>query len=263
MEYIELFDFYRICDSHLHLSEVLERNLSVPQKATYSCISCCHSAEEYNRQIDFIGSANFKVYTAFGIHPQNPASENITFLESLLEENKIHGIGEAGFDFYTEQFKSKTEEQKFVFEAQLELAEKYCKPMIIHGRKCNDRFFYYAKELSRLPAVIFHSYMGTFAELESLLKKGINAYFTFGKQLLNGNKKAMECTKKIEIKRLLLETDSPYQTLKNEKNTLPSDIAKVYIQAAILRNINPENQQEMQSFTDRIYSNLEESLGIF
>ena len=254
MQYKDFFDSLIICDSHLHLSDCAAYSLQLPHSEKYYCLSCAHSESELKIQDDIISEkSNF--ISAFGIHPQNPVIENLNFLENLIVEKKISCIGEAGFDFFTEEFKGTEELQKLAFESQLELAVKYSMPMIIHGRKCNDRFFFYAKQLSKLPAVMFHSYMGTFNEAQSLLNKGINCFFTFGKPILNGNKKAIDCTRRLDDSRLLLETDAPFQVLKGEEYTRPSDIFKVHEKAFEIRGIRFEDKEKAARFTEQLYSN--------
>ena len=76
--------------------------------------------------------------------------------------------------------------------------------------------------------VLFHSFMGPPVEALSLLNRGINGYFSFGKQLLNCNKKAIACVRELPSNRILAETDAPFQTLKGEKYTAPSEIVRVY-----------------------------------
>lgn len=254
MQYKDFFDSLIICDSHLHLSDCTAYSLQLPHSEKYYCLSCAHSESELKIQNDIINEkSNF--ISAFGIHPQNPVIKNLGFLENLIVEKKINCIGEAGFDFFTQELKENEELQKHAFESQLELAVKYSMPMIIHGRKCNDRFFFYAKQLSKLPAVMFHSYMGTFNEAQSLLNKGINCFFTFGKPLLNGNKKAIDCTCRLDDSRLLLETDAPFQVLKGEEYTRPSDIFKVYEKAFEIRGIAFEDKEKAARFTEQLYSN--------
>ena len=76
--------------------------------------------------------------------------------------------------------------------------------------------------------------MGPAAEAASLLNHNINAYFSFGKQLLNGNKKAIACLRELPSERLLAETDAPFQFLKGEKYTAPEDIKRIYEEFDIL-----------------------------
>lgn len=69
--------------------------------------------------------------------------------------------------------------------------------------------------------------MGPPVEAQSLLDRGINGYFSFGKQLLNGNKKASACVCELPSERVLAETDAPFQFLKGEQYTDLKDIIKV------------------------------------
>ncbi|WP_296330621.1 TatD family hydrolase [uncultured Treponema sp.] len=191
-------------------------------------------------------------YASYGIHPQivtssylkNDFPMDLSYLESLLSEKKIIAIGECGFDFFTPEFKATTTEQEIVFKEQLRLAQKYGVPLLLHLRKSIEKIFSYSGELKKLPSVIFHSFPGTFREAESLKKHGINAFFSFGKPILNGKKSAIECVRKLPLQNLLFETDAPYQTLKGEKETLPGDIKTVYQRACELRKISLEEMTE-------------------
>ena len=194
----------------------------------------------------------FAAFASYGIHPQivtpsylkNDFPTELSYLESLLSEKKIIAIGECGFDFFTPEFKATATEQEIVFKEQLRLAQKYGVPLLLHLRKSIEKIFSYSGELKKLPSVIFHSFPGTFREADSLKKHGINAFFSFGKPILNGKKSAIECVEKLPLQNLLFETDAPYQTLKGEKETLPGDIKKVYQRACELRKSSLEEMTE-------------------
>ncbi len=217
-------------DAHFHYAICREHGIELPvfDDAQWKGISCAHSRQEFEVQ----KSAPSCVIQAYGMHPQNAANENIkdsaAFLEELLSKNLISFIGEAGFDYFTEEYKNASEVQEEIFNIQLDLALKYNKPLVIHCRKANHKLFEYSKELKKLPEVLFHSFMGPPIEARSLLKRGINGYFSFGKQLLNGNKKAIACVKELPEERILAETDAPFQYLKGEKYTDLKDIRRVY-----------------------------------
>ncbi len=218
-------------DAHFHYAVCLQNGIKLPEfedGIEWSGISCAHSKEEYEIQKE----APATVIQAYGMHPQNTANENIKesadFLENLLSKNLISFIGEAGFDYFTEEFKKAAKLQEEIFNIQLDLAFKYNKPLVIHCRKANHKLFEYSKKLKRLPEVLFHSFMGPPVEAQSLLNRGINGYFSFGKQLLNGNKKAKACVKELPPERILAETDAPFQYLKGENATILEDIYRVY-----------------------------------
>ncbi len=217
-------------DAHFHYAVCKEHGINLPvfDDAQWKGISCAHSRQEFSIQ----ETAPSCVIQAYGMHPQNAANENIkdsaAFLEELLSKNLISFIGEAGFDYFSDEFKKAEKLQEEIWNIQLELALKYNVPLVVHCRKANHKLFEYSKQLSRLPEVLFHSFMGPAAEARALLEHGINGYFSFGKQLLNGNKKAIECVKMLPPERLLAETDAPFQYLKGEKFTAPSEIVRVY-----------------------------------
>lgn len=217
-------------DAHFHYAVCKQHGIELPQFEDFEWmgISCAHSRQEFEIQ----QSAPSCVIQAYGMHPQNAANEDIkvsaAFLEELLSKNLISFIGEAGFDYFTEEFKNAADLQEEIFNIQLDLALKYNKPLVIHCRKANHKLFEYSKQLKKLPEVLFHSFMGPPVEARSLLARGINGYFSFGKQLLNGNKKAIACVKELPPECILAETDAPFQYLKDEKYTDLSDIKRVY-----------------------------------
>lgn len=229
-------------DAHLHLAQS-KFDISLGNFDEYSGVSCSFSESEFLKQnlmIDLIkkNNKNISFYRSFGIHPQSPLLTELDFLESLLKDNKIDAIGECGFDFYTSDLKKSERNQDLCWNAQIELALYYDVPIILHGRKSNHKFFSYLNELKKLPFVIFHSYSGTLIEAYSFLNKNVNAFFSFGKPILNGKKTAIECIKLLPVETLLLETDSPYQTLKGESYTKTSDIFDVYKKANEIRCID-------------------------
>ncbi len=172
---------------------------------------------------------------SFGLHPQEPLLENIPLLEGLLQEKRVQAIGECGLDFFTPEFSANRAAQEKAFDAQLELAARFSVPVIVHARKAIQEIFSRAAALKKVKAVVFHSFAGTLSDARSLLDKGINAYFSFGKPLMNGAKKAISCVRSLPVDRLLFETDAPYQTLRGERATSPAEIADVYQAAFELR----------------------------
>lgn len=226
--------FIKNCDfdAHFHLYECKTAGILDIYKE-YCGISCAHSIEEWNIQKKYVEeTGNNQIFLSYGMHPQNAANENISlsqdFLEKLLVNNEISFIGEIGFDFFTPEYKKLSVKQEEMFNVQIELAQKYNIPVVIHCRKANHKLFEYAKKLSLLPEVLFHSFMGPVSQAFSLLNKNINGYFSFGKQVFNGNKKVLECIQNLPPERVFAETDAPFQYLKGEKYTKPSEIKKIY-----------------------------------
>ena len=124
-------------------------------------------------------------------------------------------------------------------------------PLLIHLRKATDLMFRHARLLSRLPAVIFHSWPSPPEEGRSLLAKGVNAYFSLGTPLLQGKKQAWRSLRNLPLDRILMESDAPYQTLKGQVFTGLSTLDMVYRQAATILN------QDLAGFTIQITRNFD------
>lgn len=247
------------CDAHFHLLPSEEALEGLPFLLGRA-VTAAHSPQEFlaqeervrqlNGAVPASGGARLspcaqssspRVLQSFGLHPQAPFSDErdfarrLEFLEGLLQERRIAAIGECGLDFFTPEFSAKRAAQEKAFAAQLEAAARHKVPVVVHARKAMQEIFAAAGALKKVPAVVFHSFAGSPADARSLLSKGINAYFSFGKPIVNGAKKAINCVRALPIERLLFETDAPYQTLKGEKATSPAEIADVYQAAFELR----------------------------
>lgn len=279
------------CDAHVHLSAVGELGdigsfLGEFGADSYCVCTSIHTDVEYKRIEMMFGkegsvpserislqnegsvpsehtdlqnkrSVPLKLVKSFGILPQNPDKAGLETLKTLLKTNSIDAVGECGFDFFTKEYSANRENQIICFEKQAELAAEYGKPLVIHNRKALEMIYAYRQLLCSVPSVIFHSFAFGPKEAESIVSKGINAYFSLGKQLLNGNKKALQCAENIPPERLLLETDAPYQTLKGEQFTRLSDIRSVYEKTSEIKKI------ELNELCEEIKNNFLKAYGLY
>lgn len=168
------------------------------------------------------------MYAAIGFHPEEvdhiPLSD-IELLEAHLKDKNVIAIGEIGLDYHYTKENSKA--QEVLFRKQLELAEKYQLPVIIHSRDATEDTIRILKDY-HVTGVI-HSFSGSYETAMIYLKMG----FSFG---INGvitfkNSRIKEVIKRLPLESILLETDSPYLTpdpyrgKKNEPKYV-SEIAK-------------------------------------
>jgi len=260
-------------DAHFHLADCLQAagpfdKLRDHVPSNWTGCSCSHSIEEWEvvqalrePQGPHTGAQGLQIIHSYGLHPQSAGHKNIQenadFLEQLIQQKKLHAIGEAGFDYFTQDFRDQAATQEEMFNIQLDLALKYNLPLVIHARKANEKLFEYSKQLKKLPAVLFHSFMGTPIEAKSLLNRGINGFFSFGKQVMNNNKKVIACVRDLPADVLLTETDAPWQFLKGESHTNPLEIKKIFEAFCRIRNEAPENlaQQIKQNFLTLFFQN--------
>ncbi len=150
-------------------------------------------------------------FPAAGLHPSDvnkDFEEELRIVENNIETGKFIAVGEIGIDLYWDQtFK---EEQKIAFEKQVMLAKKYQLPVIIHVRDSFSEIFKITdKHNDENLTGIFHSFTGTKEDTEKIInyggfKIGINGIVTFKNSGLD------KIVKKIDLKHIVLETDSPY-----------------------------------------------------
>ena len=159
-------------------------------------------ARELSHNYDFM-------YFAAGIHPEelkNLQDNALEVIEDIAKDNKCVAIGEIGLDYYWDS--SNKEEQKNIFKAQMNLAEKLCKPVIIHDREAHGDSFEIINEYTNVRGV-FHCYSGSAEMAVDLLKRGYYLGFD-GPVTYKNNKKSVEVLKLCPLNRILIETDSPY-----------------------------------------------------
>lgn len=152
------------------------------------------------------------LYPMIGLHPENIMDEDyhqaLDQLERIIDESTI-AVGEVGLDFYWDA--THKQEQMEVFEHQVQWAEKYGLPLMIHSRSAHQELMEVMERhrASNLSGV-FHCFTGTEEEARDLLTfsnfmLGIGGVLTFKKSTLRE-----VVQNAVPLSRIVLETDSPY-----------------------------------------------------
>lgn len=214
-------------DTHAHidgeefaedLEEVIQRAKEAGVRSIFVPGICLkdtpHLLDTCNAHIGYL-------YPMIGLHPENIMDEDyhqaLDQLEQILQSAivpdsqhaPIIAIGEVGLDFYWDA--SYKETQLEVFERQIQWAEKYHLPLMIHARNAHAELVDIMRqhEAQHLCGV-FHCFTGTEQEAYDLLSFphfmiGIGGVLTFKKSTLR------EVVKNaIPLSRIVLETDAPY-----------------------------------------------------
>lgn len=170
---------------------------------------CISQAEKYEN-----------MYVSSGIHPEDcqyiddidaalAKIEASVSDESERRAKKIVAIGEIGFDYHLEDLTDEVKEkQRYVFEAQMQMAEKYGLPVIIHDREAHGDCFEMAVKYGGVRG-IFHSYSGSAEMARELIKRGWYISFS-GVVTFKNASRVREVLASIPLDRLLIETDAPY-----------------------------------------------------
>lgn len=150
------------------------------------------------------------VFLMCGLHPTYTKEnylEELAFVEKQLEERKFVAIGEIGIDLYWD--KTFLTAQQHSFRHQIGLAKKYKLPIVIHCRDAFDEVFEILEEQKSDDLFgIFHCFTGDFDQAQRAIslnmKLGIGGVVTFK------NGKIDQYLNQIDLKHIVLETDSPY-----------------------------------------------------
>jgi len=255
-----------LIDTHSHLNfkaydndrdEVIKRT----QKEGMVCINVGTKFETSQSAVE-LAEKNKNMFAAIGMHPIHiktdllkikmdqeegafaPLGEDLNYenyKRLALSSRRVVAIGEIGLDYYYRpKTKTRLEEfkkiQKEVFIQQLDLAEELNLPVIIHCRMAFEDIYEILKN-RKLKGVI-HCFTGNWG----LAQKFIGLGFYIG---INGIIYKMDLTEVIKqcpLDKILLETDCPYLTPREEgdKRNEPIFVKHVAKRVAEIKNISYE-----------------------
>lgn len=151
-----------------------------------------------------------QVHLMTGVHPthiKNNYREELAHVSSLLKSRSFCAVGEIGIDLYWDKIFIK--EQQEAFDIQIQWAKDHKLPIVIHCRDAFDEIFeILEEEKSEELFGIFHCFTGTLKQAHQAIsynmKLGIGGVATFK------NGKIDQFLNQIDLKHIVLETDSPY-----------------------------------------------------
>ena len=148
-----------------------------------------------------------------GLHPcyvNQHFKKELNILKPYIDKCNTIAIGEIGIDLFWD--KTTYEFQKKAFIEQINWAEEYNLPVVIHARNSYQEIFQILDSLkSDTLRGVFHCFSSNLNDAKHILdyggfKLGIGGVVTFKNSGLD------KVLKEIEIENLVLETDSPYLT---------------------------------------------------
>lgn len=193
------------------------------------------------------------VFLMMGLHPtyvKENYLEELQHVEEQLAKRKFYAIGEIGIDLYWD--KTHLSEQQMAFRKQIQLAKKYKMPIVIHCREAFDEIFEILEEEKEADLFgVFHCFTGTYEQaLKAIsynMKLGIGGVVTFK------NGKIDQFLSQIDLKHIVLETDSPYlapvpfRGKRNESSYLVNvldKLAQIYeLSAKDIASVTTENSK--------------------
>ena len=215
------------------IDELIEE---LKSKNIIKVINCADSIETSKEVLNIYNKYEGYLLPAVGIHPENIDNSNLKTIENIIKEHKVFAIGEIGLDYhYNDENK---DEQKEYFIKQLDLALKYDLPVIIHIREAMQECFDILK--TRKNKGIIHCFSGSVEMAREYIKLGYK--LGIGGVLTFKNSKLYEVIEKIDLKDIVLETDSPFlspEPFRGKKNK-PCNVLYVAKRIAEIKNISLE-----------------------
>lgn len=204
------------------------------------------------------------IYSICGISP-NDVPDKLEKIPNFIQEleiilqsdkkNKIVAIGEIGLDYYWN--KENKVIQKEVFKKQIEVANRYNLPIVIHSRDAIEDTIKVLKENKINKLGVFHC-----CQLNrELVKQALNLgfYISFaGPITFKNSKNAEEIVKMVPLEKILIETDSPYLSPEPKRGTR-NDCRNVKYIAEKIANIK---NIELETVANITYNNAQNIFNI-
>ena len=207
-----------LIDTHMHLEDenVSEYIKRAKDNGINTMILGGTSREENDESIKLINEYK-ELYFTIGYHPEfcnKVTKDDINYMESCIKKNnKIVGIGEIGIDLHY----SKEDEYKQIewFEKQLDLAEKYNLPVVIHTRDAIEKTYEVLKRHKVIGTL--HCFSGSLEMAKKFIDLGF--YLGIGGVVTFENSNLKDVVKAVSLDNIVFETDSPYLSpFRGQKN---------------------------------------------
>lgn len=250
-----------LTDTHTHLyaEEFDEDRIEMMQRALNSGVSRFFvpsiDSNYTQKMYDLEQQFPENVFLMMGLHPtyvKENYLEELAHVEKELASKKYYAVGEIGIDLFWD--KTFLKQQQFAFKHQIQLAKKHKLAINIHCREAFDEVFEVleSEKASDLFG-IFHCFTGDLVQAQKAIslgmKLGIGGVATFK------NGKIDQFLNEIDLKHIVLETDSPYlapvphRGKRNESSytlLVAQKLAEIYqLSVAEIAAITTENSKQI------------------
>lgn len=239
-------------DAHCHLEQkefnaILDEVIEKSKKILKSVITCCAHPDDFEFTLSLVEKYENFIFCTVGIHPECIKEVDEAQKEEFFElirrsKDKIVGIGEVGLDYDWVREEKWREKQRELFIEFIDLARKIKKPLIVHSRAAYDESI---KILEREDAknALLHLFGGKHL-IDRVVESGW--YISVGPILLR-SKKHKKIVKKMPLKKIMLETDSPWFPV-NDKIGYPWNVKFVAEKICEIKRVDFE---EVDKITDK------------
>ena len=240
-----------LIDTHCHLTDatLLARHADVLARAAEAgvkrMITVATSPEDWDRALPLV-AASEALYMAAGLHPHKAnqmAPDTIERLEVVQAQPKVLAVGEIGLEYHYDF--SPRDRQHEAFVAQLQLARRLNKPVIVHSREAMADTLAILDEqgMAGWP-LVFHCFASGPAEAREILERGWYVSLA-GVVTFKNASEVQEAAKLVPAEKLLFETDSPYLAPEPVRRVRPNEPSYVAHTARFLARLRGVSYEEL------------------
>jgi TatD DNase family protein len=248
-------------DTHCHLDLIVSENCDADLKKICEVkkinFIICPSADHrsFDKLISY-NKINNKIKYGFGFHPlflDNLCDDPLEMLEQYIVKFTPAAVGEIGLDFFHPNFNKSKQIDFFI--KQLDLANKFSLPVILHVRNAIDDVLNIIKKYPKIKGIA-HAFNGSFEQAEKFITMNFKLGFG-GAMTYDRAKKIRKLATDLPLSSIVLETDAPDMNpswLERSQKNHPTELPRIGNFLADLRKIDPlDLAKQMQKNTSDIF----------
>ncbi len=192
------------------------------------------------------------LYPALGLHPvylSRHRPEDVAALAEQVAHTRPVAIGEIGLDWFVPDLDRETQQR--LLEDQLEIAQSFGLPVVLHVRKAHDAMLNTLRRY-RLNGGFCHAFNGSLVQADRYLDMGFHLGFG-GMLTFERSNHLRRLAVALPLDAIVLETDAPDMTVashQHQRNS-PAYLPEVLSTLAALRGMSEEQVANQTTATAR------------
>lgn len=187
------------------------------------------------------------LHPALGLHPvylEEHSPQDLASLPDALAASRPVAVGEIGLDFALRELDR--EKQVALLDEQLQIAERFELPVILHVRKAHDEMIRLLQKRS-LPGGTVHAFNGSIQQGETYAEMGFKLGFG-GMLTFERSRRLRQLVVQLPASALVLETDAPDLTVASHQGgrNSPEYLPEVL---SALAEVRGESREQVAIYT--------------
>jgi TatD DNase family protein len=231
-----------LIDSHCHLTLCEPSEDELVRAATRAGVRRLLTVglgRETNPGVVALAQQHEEVFACVGHHPNSAGEFDESAgaeIEELAADPQVVAVGETGLDYFRDR--APRDDQRRAFEAQIAIARRVGKPIVIHMRDSLEDTFAVLREQTEGVTVILHCFSAGPEAVEEAAERGWYCSFA-GNVTYRSSDELREAARLVPDELLLVETDAPFlapQSVRGKPNE-PSNVVETAERVAEVRGI--------------------------